>query len=254
MYTTEIAKLYRNLSLADADVDGEVLEIVEEARTDGMEDVKKCLVGKVKGLIGQIWSPFGQVEVELVGENTFMFYFINREDRNRVWQRGPWHFGNSLIVLEKPSGSGNISELDFNKPDFWVQIHDLPIMCMNRRSARWLAEQIGVTVEIPSESKECWGKYMRVKVCLDISKLLKRWLRLKLGKTDEVTMVGLRYERRPDFCYACGRIGHGMKECLDEDAKSAAIEGSSTKYGHWKSNARLNTQVLASSSEKLCSA
>ncbi|KAK2641854.1 hypothetical protein Ddye_023617 [Dipteronia dyeriana] len=132
---------------------------------------------------------------------------------------------------------------------------------MNRRSARWLAEQIGVTVKIPSESKECWGKYMRVKVCLDISKPLKRWLRLKLGKTDEVTMVGLRYERLPDFCYACGRIGHGMKECLDEDAKSVAIEGSSTKFGPWlrafpfeKLNARLNTQVLASSSEKLRSA
>ncbi|TXG72946.1 hypothetical protein EZV62_001525 [Acer yangbiense] len=126
------------------------------------------------------------------------------------------------------------------------------------RRARWLAEQISETVEILFESSECWGKYMRVKVRLDISKPLKRWLRLKLGKTEEVTMVGLRYKRLPDFCYACGRIGHGMKECLDEEAKSVAIEGSTTKFGSWlrassseKSSTRLNTQVLVSSSRRI---
>ena len=69
-------------------------------------------------------------------------------------------------------------------------------------------------MEIPSESRECWGKFMRVKVRLDISKPLKRWLRLKLGKLEEVIMVGLKYERLPDFCYAYGRIGHGIKEFL----------------------------------------
>ena len=73
-----------------------------------------------KGLIEQIWNPFGQVEVELDGENIFMLYFINCEDRNRVWNKGPWHFEKSLIVLKKPIGSGNISRLGFYKADFWV--------------------------------------------------------------------------------------------------------------------------------------
>ncbi|TXG60503.1 hypothetical protein EZV62_015076 [Acer yangbiense] len=128
----------------------------EETSIDGVKDVDRCLVGKVlaykkvnreafKGLIEQIWSPYGQVEVESVGDNLFMFYFNNGEDRNRVLQRGPWHFGNSLIVLEKSTGAGN-----------------------------WLAEQIGEVVEIPSESRECWGKFMRVKVRIDIAKPLKR--------------------------------------------------------------------------------
>lgn len=51
---------------------------------------------------------------------------------------------------------------------------------------------------------------------IDIDKPLKRWLRLKLGKTEEITVVNLRYERLPEFCFACGRIGHGIKECVDE--------------------------------------
>ena len=135
-----------------------------------------------------------------------------------MWQRGPWHFGNNLIVLEKPRGTGNIAQLEFNKAEFWVQIHDIPIMCMNRRTAKWLAEQIGEVVELPSESRECWGKFLRVKVRIDITKALKRWLKLKLGKTEEVTMVNLKYEILPEFCFACGKIGHAIRECQDEDA------------------------------------
>ncbi|KAK2648366.1 hypothetical protein Ddye_015855, partial [Dipteronia dyeriana] len=185
MSAAEIAQLYENLSLADED--GAVHEILEEIIKNGVEDVDRCLVGKVllrkkvnreafKGLIKQILSPFGHVEVELVRDNICMFYFINKDDRNRVWQRGLWHFDKSLIVLEKSEGQ---------------------------------------------ESRECWGKYMTVKVCIDILKPLNRWLRLKIGKADGVTLVGLKYERLLEFCYACGRIGHGIKECMDEEARKA---------------------------------
>ncbi|TXG67034.1 hypothetical protein EZV62_008309 [Acer yangbiense] len=101
------------------------------------------------------------------------------------------------------------------------------------RTARWLAEQIDVVIEIPSKSRECWDKFIRVKVQIDISKPLKRWLRLKLGKAEEIVVIGLKYERLPDFCYACGRIGHDIKECIDEEAKKGALDGSPTKYGQW---------------------
>ncbi|TXG73753.1 hypothetical protein EZV62_002332 [Acer yangbiense] len=238
MSESEIVKLYENLSLAEED--GAVLEMSEEVGVEGLEDVDRCLV-----------------EVETVGDNTFMFIFIKEENRNRVWQRGPWHFGKSLIALEKPLGVGSISKLRFNKADFWVQIHDIPILCMNRRTAKWMAEQLGEVVEIPLESKECWGKYMRVKVRLDILKPLKRWLRPKLGKSDEITMVGLRYERLPDFYYTCGRIGHVLQECQDEDARKLALESTQTRFGSWmkaqtgeKLKSRNNSQMFGSSLKK----
>ncbi|TXG73460.1 hypothetical protein EZV62_002039 [Acer yangbiense] len=198
---SEIAQLYKNLSIADED--GAIHEMSEEAQRDGVVDVNHCLVGKVlsgkkvnreafKGLIEHLWNQFRTVEIESVGENILMFFFSNQEDRNRIWQRGPWYFDKSLIALEKLTSMREISLLGFNKVELWVQIHDVLIMCMNKKIAKWLAEQIGEMVEIPTESKECW-----------------------------------------EFCYACGKIGHVIKECLDVEARTEALTGMTTKFGSW---------------------
>ncbi|KAK3228271.1 hypothetical protein Dsin_008133 [Dipteronia sinensis] len=128
---------------------------------------------------------------------------------------------------------------------------------MNRRTARWLAEQIGGVIEIPSDSRECWGKFLRVKVQLGIIKPLKRWLRLKLDKSENIVVVALKYERLPNFCYVCGRICHITKECTDEEAKKLALEGLTTKYGSWlkalvpeKSRSRFQGPFSGSSSDR----
>ncbi|TXG73888.1 hypothetical protein EZV62_002467 [Acer yangbiense] len=242
MGTKELARLWENLSIKDED--SEIHQVSEGLGKEGVEDVDHCLVGKVlsrkrvnreafKSVIEQLWSPFGIVEIEVVGENIFMFYFSNPEVRNQIWRRGPWHFDKSLIVLVQLEGTGDISQLRFDKAEFWVQIHDIPIICMNKRMAKWLAEQIGRVIEIPMESRECWGKFLRVKVLIDISRPLKRWLRLKLDKSDNVVVVGLKYERLSEFCYACGRVGHGVNDCTDGDAKKDALDGSMAKFGSW---------------------
>ncbi|TXG53061.1 hypothetical protein EZV62_022230 [Acer yangbiense] len=236
MVESEIAKLYGKLSLADED--GAIHEMAEEDQRDGEVEVELCLVGKIlygkkvnmdafKNLIEQLWSQFGSVEVESVGVNIFMFHCNNQEERNRIWQRGPWYFDKSLIVLEKPEGMGNISQLRFDKVKLWIQIHDVPIICMNRRTAKWMAEQIGCVIDLPTETKDCWGKFLKVKVKIDISKPLKRWLRSKLDKSDNIMMVSLKYERLPEFCYVCGRIRHASKDCYDDEAKSNALKSNS---------------------------
>ncbi|TXG56744.1 hypothetical protein EZV62_018057 [Acer yangbiense] len=235
MGTKELARLCENLSIKDEY--SEIYRVSEGVEKEGVEDVDHCLVGKV-----------------LSGKRVNREAFNNPEDRNQIWRRGPWHFDRSLIVLVKPEGTGDISQLSFDIAEFWVQIHDIPIMCMNRRMAKWLAEQIGRVIEIPIESRECWGKFLRVKVSIDISKPLKRWLRLKLDKTENIVVVGLKYERLSEFCYVCGRIGHGINECTDGEAKKEAIEGSSVKEKSSEDNreaGRKETQTMELSSVAL---
>ncbi|KAK2648564.1 hypothetical protein Ddye_016053 [Dipteronia dyeriana] len=74
---------------------------------------------------------------------------------------------------------------------------------------------------------------MRMKVQIDINKPLKRWLRLKLDKLDDIVVVGLKYERLLEFFYACRKIGHGIKKCMDMDAGTKALEGKIMKFGSW---------------------
>ncbi|TXG57156.1 hypothetical protein EZV62_018469 [Acer yangbiense] len=254
MAEPEIAQLYENLSIADED--GEVHDIPAGEIREEEVAVGLCLVGKILSskkvnreafihLIEQLWSQFSRVEIESVGVNVFMFKFNNKEERNRIWQRGPWYFDKSLMVLVRLEGMGNISQLRFNSVEMWIQNYDVPIICMNRRLAKWMAEQIGRVIDIPTESKDCWGKFLKVKVQIDITKPLKQWLWLRMEQSSEIVMVSLKYERLPEFCYVCGRIGHASKECEDKEAKQEALQGVSTKFGSWIRATRLDWQKMS---------
>ncbi|KAL5844513.1 hypothetical protein ACOSQ4_010471 [Xanthoceras sorbifolium] len=43
----------------------------------------------------------------------------------------------------------------------------------------------------------------------------------------------IKYERLPEFCFACGLLGYSLRNCNNETAKNEAVEGSATKYGSW---------------------
>ncbi|TXG51384.1 hypothetical protein EZV62_023908 [Acer yangbiense] len=148
--------------------------------------------------------------------------------------------GSSVTLSLFPCETKARLVIEFRAQKVESQAQDL----RNWRMAKWMAEQIGEVVEISSDSRECWGKFIRVKVRIDISKPLKRCLRLKLGNNEEITMVSLKYERLLEFCYACGRISHGIMECQDVEARKLALEGTPTKYGVW---------LKASKAEKLYS-
>ncbi|XP_050212839.1 uncharacterized protein LOC126664483 isoform X2 [Mercurialis annua] len=127
---------------------------------------------------------------------------------------GPWNYLDCLIVLESPEGIWDHTSMAFDKTDFWIQIHNLPIICLNREAGLNLGSQIGEVIEVdPGASGDCLGKYMRVRVTVDITKPLKRGLKVKVNSEGAIVMALLRYERLPEFCFKCGIIGHPLLEC-----------------------------------------
>ncbi|KAL5848841.1 hypothetical protein ACOSQ4_006854 [Xanthoceras sorbifolium] len=144
MATDEILRLCEALSLSEED--GPILDIAKEVQADGIRSVEHCLVGKIlsrrkvnreafRGTIEQIWGTVGRIEIEMVGDNVFVFHFQSLEDKAMVWSRGPWHFDKNLIVLEKPVGPGAISQLRFEFSEFWIHIYNIPLACMNLKSS-----------------------------------------------------------------------------------------------------------------------
>ncbi|KAL5823861.1 hypothetical protein ACOSQ4_021761 [Xanthoceras sorbifolium] len=186
-----------------------------------------------RGTIEQIWGTVGRVEIEMIGDNVFVFHFQSLEDKAMVWSRGPWHFDKNLIVLEKPVGPGAISQLQFKFSEFWIHIYNIPLACMNCKVARLIAEEVGTIVDFPIDSKDLWGKFLRIKVSIDITKPLKRGIRMRLENFDTMITALIKYERLPDFCYGCGFIGHSFRECHISEVRKSIMEGAEPKFGVW---------------------
>lgn len=112
-----------------------------------------CLVGKVllnraikkeglKAALLLVWKTMKEVKIEELGENIFIFQFGSKAEKRKVFAGGPWHFDKVLIVLTEPAGIGELKRQDFIHVSFWVQILNVPIMCMNTETIKELGEAI----------------------------------------------------------------------------------------------------------------
>ncbi|KAK3231826.1 hypothetical protein Dsin_003707 [Dipteronia sinensis] len=104
----------------------------------------------------------------------------------------PWTFDRATIIFEEPQGSGDILNMVFNKVDFWIKIHQIPLLCMTKE-IRVFFRDINL-----STSKDGIGYFLRVRVTIAVYEPLKRNLRVDLLGTEEVTTFLLRYERLAD--------------------------------------------------------
>lgn len=84
---------------------------------------------------------------------------------------------------------------------------------MNRQAALMLGGEVGEVMAIDWRDREGgWGEYIRVRVWLDITKPLRRVV--KMGtQTVPLKVALVKYERLPNFCYGCGLIGHPVEAC-----------------------------------------
>lgn len=53
-----------------------------------------------------------------------------------------------------------------------------------------------------------------VQVAIDITKALRRGVRIWLGDSGPIVWADLRYKWLSDFCYRCAKIGHIIRECF----------------------------------------
>lgn len=123
-----------------------------------------------------------------------------------------------------------MEELDFSSSPFWVQVHGLPLGQMNNKNGSVIASMIGqeVVQGNTSFSSARFQGYLRLRVIIDITKPLKKGFFLKReGKED--LWIKFKYERLSDFCYICGKIGHGLNEC----SEGSAGDRSNLEYGSY---------------------
>lgn len=83
---------------------------------------------------------------------------------------------------------------------------------MNKEIALFLGKQGGEVEEIDVDVLGlCVGKYIRIRIRVDVSKPLKRAVRLSTDLSEKPIPIVLRYEKLQEFFHVCGFVRHSCR-------------------------------------------
>lgn len=235
-----------NKSKRPIDDDDEAIPIGPDEMCNDDEIFSRTLVGKLwtetpyntrafKQTILQAWRARNPVEIQDLNKNLFLFKFTSKREADLVCKNGPWSFDRNILVLNRISGTEQPSELAMNRSSFWVRVYDLPLKLRSEAMAQKLGNILGVFEEMNMKEINRMGKFLRMRTSLDLTKPLKRGSKLHFQGKD--IWVDYKYERLPNFCFVCGRIGHQMRDCEDiEDHDQegfSEVEEKDQAFGSW---------------------
>jgi hypothetical protein len=110
----------------------------------------------------------------------------------------PWLFDRNVLVLKEVDENVPPTHMAFTQAIFWVQVHDMPLICMNREVGFTIGATLGRVEEVDVTSGRVgWGRCLRIRVLIDLTKPLDRGHALLLnGKS---IWVNFKYEKLPQF-------------------------------------------------------
>ncbi|KAK3228479.1 hypothetical protein Dsin_000360 [Dipteronia sinensis] len=124
--------------------------------------------------------------------------------------------------------------MSFNRVEFWVQIHNLSLLCMKEEIGFFLGKMIGEVSDFDTGTMmEGSSSFLRGRVKVPVDKPLQRSLRVDLLGNGKVTTMPLRYERLQDYGFKCGRLGHVMEGCPDETTNGSLSLDEMRRLGVW---------------------
>lgn len=214
-------------------------EDVEETRAIGAN----CMVGRLwaekkvnkeafKSILSRIWRAEGYVEFKEIQDNLWIFEFSDGGVKDRVMANRPWSFERQILVLKEFDGIVPPSKMEFTHSSCWIQIHEMPLLCMSRAVGTKIGESLGQLEEVDVANEGAgWGRSLRIHVTLDLTRPLERGRNLLYG--GKSYWVEFQYEKLPLFCFHCGRILHGPKGCPVNTSRRINMAEGEKPWGVW---------------------
>ena len=118
--------------------------------------------------------------VRQVGANLFMFAFHSEEALEKVLFMRPWSYDKHLVLIKRFVGDTQPQSVKFSEETFWIRVQNLPIKSMTQEVSESIGKAIGTVdrVDIPP-GEVGWGRFLRLRVSIDITKPLLRGKRVR---------------------------------------------------------------------------
>jgi hypothetical protein len=235
----DIDKLCSKVTLIGGERNG--ITISEGEVAESREQGDHCLVGKIrddrkvnkeafKTVLMRLWRIVGSVVFKEVEENLWVFEFSDKDDKERILAGRPWSFDRQIILLNELDGNVPLSQMQFTHSP--LQVHDLPLVCMNKSVGTKIGESLGSLLDVDVAGDGVgWGHCLCIRVVIDLRNPLERGRAIHLnGKSHWVTF---KYEKLPMFYFTCGKLLHGEKRCTERKSSRQHGVAEEKQWGVW---------------------
>lgn len=133
--------------------------------------------------------------------------FEHNVDKQRALDGRPWLFDNHYFGIEEFDGFTMPRHMDFTVAFLWLNLFNLPLNGITRSCGVKIGGTIGLVEDIDvHENGVGWGKSLRVKVRMDLTKLIARGRKVTIRGV--LHWVSIKYEKLPRVCFQCGCVIH----------------------------------------------
>lgn len=129
-----------------------------------------------------------------------------------------------------------MADIQFNYLQVWVQISGLSLEMHNQENAYRIGNSVGRCLELEADQLMQQRGVLRLKLEINIDDPLKEGFWWS-GPSWEDKWAAIMYERLPELCFECGRLGHSSQRCGGELALSQVKLGY-PRYGPWMTGPR----------------
>ena len=120
-----------------------------------------------------LWKPNKGVQISEIEEELFLVEFGDENDKKKVLDMCPWSYEKQLILIQEYVGELTSKEIEVKWAPFWVQIYNLPLNNRKKETGWAIGSCLGSVLDVDvTETGVQWGKCLRVRVKIDVTKRL----------------------------------------------------------------------------------